>query len=269
MVASYDKIPYNDQILLDLPFYEGDGTITHDQAMPHHEDVELKNLPEWDRTQYGIGPFGWGFDTGYDHDDIGAFDLAFYWGFHSGEGLGVITFDGVFDYLELDKAACVDLNFMSGDYSIGIWLKWELAGGVASHIVIARYEVSVSGWELYLTETGLHRYLTLRHHHAGGASVRTAYTSDDWTEDTWWFCGVTRIGDASFHYRNGVLIPIATYNDLIDPETCNQDLVIGVRYTKNADYYKGSLWRPRVWPRALSADEWLDMFEAERGFFGV
>ena len=35
-MMGYDKISLNEDILLDLPFSEGVGVITHDQAKPHH-----------------------------------------------------------------------------------------------------------------------------------------------------------------------------------------------------------------------------------------
>lgn len=283
-MRGYDKIPENDQILLDLPFYEGAGLITRDQAKPHHQAVDL-NEPgggsfTWDRKQFGDGPFNRSFGLGFDQSDIGAFGLGFNNAFHSGEGLGHLTFvrvgggagDGV--YLDCAAADCVDLNFMAGDYSLGVWFRWEDTG--ASLIVIGRYEVDVSGWELYLWRAaGPIDYLTLRHHHAGTlvppvtGNPRSACYSVGWTPGTWYFMGVSRTGggEGAF-YRNGVAIN-TVISGLVDPETCPQDLVIGTRYTKDSDWYEGQQWRPRIWDRILSAAEWLNIFEIERNYFGV
>ena len=87
-MKGYDNVPENEDILLDLPLYEGVGTITRDQAKPHHQDVDLILTPTWDTV--------------------------------AGTGLGVITTDGITnEYLNLAAASCVDLDFTAGDYSIG------------------------------------------------------------------------------------------------------------------------------------------------------
>lgn len=184
-----------------------------------------------------------------------------------GPTLYSIGFDGVNEYLELANADCADLDFMAGDFSFAVWVNWF--AGMDSQIVIGRYELDTSGWELYFYNDSNH-YLTLRFHHAAGATTRTACYSRDWIKNTWHFLSFSRSGSAAPHYRNGVpLTTICSSGGLIDPETCAQDLVLGVRYTKNDNYFKGSMWRPRVWNRALTVVEWQNIFERERHFFGV
>lgn len=235
-MRGYDKIAEHSGILLDLPFYEGIGSITRDQAKPHHQDVDLVNAPTWETIT---------------------------------SGLGVLTFDGATEYLELDNADCLDFDFIGGDYSLACWFNWGL--GVDSQIVIGRYQLDVSGWELYLYNSPNY-YLTLRHHHAGtlvGGNPRSGCYSSGWTPGIWWFMGLSRTGGGeALMYRNGIALSMTT-GGLVDPETCAQDLVIGVRYTKNQNYFKGSMWRPRIWNRALAASEWLRIFNAERDWFGI
>jgi hypothetical protein len=238
-MTGYDNLSVNHQILLDLPFYEGTGTVTRDQAKPHHQDVDLVLTPPW-----------------------GSVALS---------DIGVISFDGTtHEYLELAGANCADLNFTTGDYSIGAWFTWG-DGTDDDQTVIGRYVDSTNGWELYLSDNGTtDRYLTMRHHHAAGAAVRTACYSEDWDYDTWWFVGISRSGIAAQHYRNGAAIATTcSIGGLEDPETCAADLVIGIRSTKDANHLYGSQWRPRIWDRALSASEWLQIFESERHWFGV
>ena len=235
---SYDKIPENDSLLLDLPFREGVGTVTMDHAKPHHQDVLLVNTPTWET-------------------------LA--------SGLGNLAFDNTAnEYIELDGAACTDLNFIAGDYSLGCWLRWEDTG--TSLNVMGRWELNVSGWELYLFAAAGINYLMTRHHHAGtlvGGNPRSACYSVGWTPEIWWFMGITRTGGGEAqHYRNGIRVAMTT-GGLVDPETCAQDLTIGTRYTKNTDFYKGKIYRPRIWNKALSAAEWANLFERERDWFGV
>jgi hypothetical protein len=241
-MKGYDDLPMNSDILLDLPFYEGVGAITRDQAKPHHQDVDLVLTPTWDTVALS--------------------------------GLGVISFDGTTDeYLELAGANCADLNFTSGDYSIGTWMTWG-NGTDDDQTVIARYLNDNNGWELYLYDGGgADRTLTMRHHHAStlvGGNPRTACYSGDWTYDTWWFLGISRSGGLAQHYRNGdAIATTCSAGGLVDPETCAQDLVISIRGTKDANHLFGSQWRPRIWNRALSAADWTEIFETERDLFGV
>jgi len=234
-VKGYDLISANADMLLDLPFYEGTGTITRDQAKPHHQDVTLVATPTWDTAN----------------------------------GLSVMTFDGAAEYLELANADSADLDFTSGDYSIGMWFKWVV--GSPTLMLIGRNQVDVSGWELYLYDGGgADRTLTLRHNHAGGAALRTACYSVGWARDAWWFAGISRSGIAAVHYRNGIALTTThSAGGLEDMETCARDMVIGARYTKDANFFNGSMWRPRVWSRALTAIDWLNIYESERDLLGV
>ena len=420
-MKGYDNIPENEDLLLDLPFYEGTGAITQDQAKPHHQDVILKNSPLWmatlpDGDLVTNGSFLLNTDDagelsagnltltkcyvisaqstedftadGAFNNNVGTYFIAtnntvtldinnkvfpvtiddwsgyessvkvganylehkaykgpsvasnleqstvvpeagqtydVFWRLtkvagDAGDGitvelgstegtlrttsgtyldriiatdtdflkfkqtdananlevtidniscgvplLGVIHFNGDSQYLELDGAACADLDFTSEDYSVGGWMKWS--NNEPSQILIARYVVSTNGWEIYLTEYGGGLSLTLRHHHAGGGSTRSGVYSYSWPQDEWCLFGISRSGTSSIHYRNGVAL--ASIGSLEDPEACNQDLTIGVRYTKNANFLYGSMWRPRIWSRSLSASEWMNIFETERAWFGV
>ena len=230
MTVLYDSRDIYKEILLDLPFREGIGIITQDVAKPHHP-VTLVNTPTW---------------TALD------------------SGLMTLNLNGTNEYLQCVGASCTDLDFTSGDYSLGGWLNWTV--NEFSQIVIARYELSVSGWELYLTQAGALNYLTIRHHHAAGATTRTAAFSLGWTPGTPFFFGMSRSGASAQFYRNGVAV--ATTSDvLIDPETSAEDLVIGTRYTKDANFFKNMLWRPRLWPKALTALDWRALYELEHGWF--
>ncbi len=232
MTILYDSIGYNQEMLLDLPLREGTGAITQDVAKPHHV-VSLINTPTWTVL-----------DT----------------------GLMTLDLNGTSEYLECDGPVCTDLNFTSEDYSVGGWFNWTDSIH-DSQILIGRYEVSVSGWEVYLTEVGALRYLTLRHHHAAGASFRTAAYSLGWAYGINWHFGISRIGDTAYMYRNGQ--PVATVSEvLIDPETCARDLVIGVRGTsKDSNYFDGMRGRTIVSGKALTASEWLSMYKNQARWY--
>jgi hypothetical protein len=238
MPRGFDKEDLGKGLLLSLPMREATGTVlTQDVAKPHHL-VTMIHSPVWTA-------------------------LA--------NGLQVLDFDGNADYMECDGASCADLNFTTGDFSIACWCYWEgMTGGVAD-ILMGRYELSVSGWELYFDDSDPLRTLNLRVHHAGDpAGDRTAGYSLGWTKDTWWLVGVSRSGAYPLMYRNGAAVEM-TYSagGIANPSTCAEDLVIGVRYTKNVNFYDGKLWNPRIWGRSLSATEWAELFNQERHLLGV
>ncbi len=232
MTVLYDSISYNRRMLLDLPFREGIGIITQDVAKPHHP-VTLVGTPTW--TALASGKM--------------ALTLG---GFGSG------------DYGQCLNADCADLGFTTSDFSVGGWFTWEDTVE-DSQILIGRYEVSVGGWEVYLTEVGALRYLTLRLHHAGGATVRTAAYSLGWAYSTLAHFGISKIGNTAYFYRNGE--PVTTVSDtLIDPESTTKDMVIGIRYSKDANYLSGRLPRLIVAGEALTAEDWKSMYKHQIGY---
>lgn len=226
----YDSIGYNADMLLHLPFTEGTGIITHDLAKPHHI-IDIINAPTW-----GV------------------------------LGLNFIILDGATQYLDAPNADTADLGFTSGDYALSAWI--YIIDTSTSENIMGRYEMDVGGWELYWFGGLGVNYMTLRHHHAGGATTRTACNSTGWTPGQWWHLGISRVGNTAVMYRNG--LPLTTTHStggLIDPEATASDLVIGARYTKNTDYFEGSATAHRIWNRALSAQEWRDMYQREKGNF--
>jgi len=244
----YDNIPINEDILLDLPFREGIGAVTMDHAKPHHPMT--MNDP-------GGGSFAWT-------------SLA--------SGLMVLDFvtvgggfnDGV--YLDCPAAKTVDLNFTAGDYSLSAWINWNSAGSW-SEIIMARYGVNLDGWETYLNVSGGRNTVSQRHSHVSLApNTNSTCFSTGWTPGTWALLGISRTGGDLYpvHYRNGVALTMAyEVSGMLDPDTCNRDFVIGCRYTKDANWYKSKMSRPRIWNRALSASDWLTIFKSERDWFGV
>ena len=230
MSAHYDDILVNANVLLDLPFEEGSGILVHDLAKPHHP-VTLVSTPSWEA-------------------------LA--------SGKMAIKLDGVADYGLCAGASCADLNFTDGDYSLGGWLKW--GDGDDSQIVMGRYEIDVSGWELYMTRAALF-YMSLRHHHAGTIvddNPRSSGYCTGWSLDTLFHFGVSKTPGSMQFYRNGVAVPTTLSPTLVDPETCAEDLVIGTRCTHTGNFYKGPFPRLFIASGALTAKDWRNMYETQK-----
>jgi len=230
MAVLYDNL--NPYLLLDLPFREGVGTVTYDMSK-YHREMTLVNTPTWTTIT---------------------------------SGLPVLSFAATsHEYFECDHTLTTELNFTTGDYSIGGWVNYS---GSNNNMILARYELDKSGWELYFYDA----ILTLRHSHAAGATVRTAAYSSGWTVSTWWFLGVSRSGGNAQFYRGGAsgLIPVATTistDGLIDPETCAQDLV-NCRFTKDQDEFNGPEKGIRVWGKDLTENDWRGIYNREKGWYG-
>lgn len=240
-MKGYDKWALNKQMLLDLQFTEGTGILARDSAKPHHDPITV--------VDPGGGVFSWAsLATGQPYVNFAP----------AGGGPA----DGV--YLECDAADSADLNFTTGDYSIGGWINMSSTG--QSLQIINRYALDTDGWELYWYDF----YLTLRHHHAGEATDRTACYSYAWGTGAWYFMGISRSGGYARMYRNGVALAMGCSDGgLIDPATANRDLLLGARFTKDADWYKGYQSRMRVWGRSLTAADWAAIFNSERHWYGV
>jgi len=223
----YDSLGLNADIVLDLPLTEGDGSLIHDVSKGHR-NLTAVSAPVWTLAGNTM----------------------------------TLVFDGAADYLEASNASTAALGFTSGDYSLGCWVNEDT---ITSDMVFGRYELNVGGWELYFYE-GI---LTLRHHHAGtlvDGNPRSACYSVGWISGSGWrLMGVSRTGGGEAQmYRNGISLTMLT-GGLVDPEATTSDLVIGARYSKNADWYNGGMYRPRIWSRALTASEWLGLYNKEVG----
>ena len=240
MVKGYDKIDLNYGVLLDLPFNEGSGIITRDIAKPHHQEVSLVGPPAWGKVALS--------------------------------NTNVLVLNGATDYLECPAIDTVDLDFTSEDYSIGVWINWTSLGGVTSSYIIGRGAVENDGWDTYLNLSGGLNTLSQRHAHVsgGGGNLKSECFSTGWTPGIWWFFGMSRSGLYTPHYRNGVALTMSySAFNMEDPDTAVRDLVIGSRYTKDQHWFLGMMKRPRIWGRALAAEEWQYLFEMERHLFGV
>jgi hypothetical protein len=229
---SCDKTIIDQALALSLPFYEGAGVITQDIAQPHHP-VALNGPPSWTPIA---------------------------------SGLGTVEFNGATDYLDCLAADSADLDIIAQDYSIVGWINYQITG--LSQIVIGRYGVDLDGWEVYLYD--VNNTLNLRHHHASLVPTRTGCYSIGWATGTWHLFGISRSGAYPLMYRNGEEMEMSySVGGLSNPDTCNRDLVIGTRYTKDANWYEGMMWNPRFWLRALEPWEHRAIWDSERGLFAL
>jgi len=223
----YDNLGLNENIELDLSMLEATGVYLHDESKNHHIATQHATLgtPLW--MQLASGRYGISINPAYPTVDTKQF-------------------------YDIPAADCLNLDFTSGDYSLALWFYWTSTG--SSQILMSKYALDASGWEVYLYDTGINRYLTVRHHHGG---TRTASYSNGWAFGEWHLWSYTRIGGMAYHYKDGELI--ATFissGGLIDPvSSIADDWRFGCRYTEDQNWARVRFYRPRAWSKALTADE--------------
>jgi len=237
MSLLYDKLSVHRGILLDLPFREAAGSITHDVAKPHHI-AALTNAPTWDEIVLS--------------------------------GLGVLTFDGVDQYLQIPGDETEDLDF-TGDFSLAAWIYPVYTTAM---VVMCRNTTDGCGWCMFLYDGVPGTTLSFRTSRAGPPADHSECYAVGFPDSQWALAGYSRdsAGLSAICYENGE--PLTTILDpdgMIDPDPCGaaNKLLIGVQGGEISNFYKGKMWRPRAWNRQLSANEWKELFAMERNFFGV
>ena len=217
-VSFYDNLPINQDIVLDWPLTEGEPQLVHDQSKSGIVGV-----------MNGTNPIIWAAANGYDYH-------------------GVFFVEAWQQFIEALAADTTDLNFTTTDYALAMWCGF--IDTATDQILMSKYELNNSGWEVYHTSVGALRYMTVRHHHGG---TRTGSYSLGWDFLTTYLFGVDRIGTAHQHYRDGVAIPTVS-QVLQDPGSSIADnFRIGCRFTEDANWMNGYGGRPRAWSRAIGA----------------
>lgn len=236
-MKGFDKLDLNYGLVLDLPFNEGfggNGTLTRDISPAHHE-ITMTIAPTW--TQWPLS------------------------------NITYLQYNGA-QYLEGAAANTADLDFTTGDYSFASWV--YIFNSAVAQILMGRYALDTDGWEIYFEDQLIHGYLQLRHHHASLApNVRDGCYSEGWFSG-WCLMGMSRRDAYPTHFRNGRPLEM-TYEagGLADPDSANRDLVIGVRFTKNANYSTSGMKHLRAWDRYLEEEDHRAIFETERFKYGV
>jgi len=238
-MIGYDKISPNHQILLDLPFREGAGLITHDVAKPHHIADMTGHAPSWMNASV-----------------IGASDL------------GILFFNGTKN-LEIPGADSLDLDFV-GDFALATWV-YLMDTGFAM-VVMCRNTTGTCGWCMFFfNNVALGMLLVLRTNFGGPAPGRSECYAAGFTQMVWQLVGYNydSVGQTATCFRNGQPITTVVTEPLPVPVACGaaNSLLVGRQQPLDDNFYGGYMWRPRAWDRQLSDDEWALMFERERRWF--
>ncbi len=183
------------------------------------------------------------------------------------------VFNGTSSLIDTDVLDTPQLNFITQKYTIMGWVNW--IDTTQSEILIGRYHLDNHGWELYFTFTGGVYSLTQRHHHAGtivDANPRSASFSVAWDENTVCHMAVVFNGNGTdcSHYKNGVALAVTSSTGGIrNPESADHDLVVGARYTKDANWYEGWHAKLNIYNYAWTHGQICQRYEAEKYLAGI
>ena len=172
-----------------------------------------------------------------------------------------LTFAGDPDEITCPGASTADLDFTSEDFSLVVWAYSTNLG--SANVYMNRATLDTCGWEWYTANNNL----ALRTNQAGsreGASGMGCVVLN-----TWQCLGMSRDGLIGQAYANGrPVYTLHTTAGLLDPVACGAH-TFRVANNPHDNGFRGTLWRPRIWDRLLTAGEFAHIFEMERHIFGV
>ena len=177
-----------------------------------------------------------------------------------GNDLNYLEYDAATpDFMDCAGADTADLDFTSGAFSMAAWVSPD----ALDVVIMCRGLDDTDGWQWEISADGESTFRT----NQAAASQDTLSTAIV-VADTWAFLVVTRAGAVVTPFINGVA-RLQTAGTHVNPLTSARELHVGVDDTEAALELDGSMWRPRIWGRALSAAEVATIFHLERGLFGV
>lgn len=157
------------------------------------------------------------------------------------------------DFLVVDSAV---FDFTVGDFTLMAWVYY---GGVGFRYLMCRGLTDADGWEWAINANSA---LWLRTNQAG-AHQDTVSANGAVPVGEWALVGMTRSGANVLPYING-RPSVGTLGAHIAPLTSARELHVGINDAEAAGFYAGGLRRPRVWSRALTVAEHLQIFNLER-----
>ena len=170
-----------------------------------------------------------------------------------------LSFDGTNDYV--DCGTDTSLNFTTSAFSICAWIYTTPDGN--SRRIFERRGSSTDGYSLR-TDSVEGVYLTT--YQVGTAQISSALKVSN---NVWTFIVATRSGAAGKIYKNGVNAT-STSGTHINPVTSTGNAYIGIDYVLSAHLaFSGKIDDVRIFSRALTAQEIIDLYESTRGRYGI
>lgn len=229
-MIGYDKYSINHQLLFDLTLEEtvgGDLAYVYDRAKPHHRCVLHGATIGWTLMPSGL--------TVID-----------------------CTVDDWIDCLAADTG---DLDFVAGDFSMGMWVNLDDLS--ANRMLLCRGLLNIDGWHCAILMDGSVVFYTSQL----GANQSSLSALAQIIVGTSYLIGFSRSGASIKIFINGVEVT-NTIGVHTNPLTADRELHIGIYDNEAGSPWNGQLWRPRIWERELSLIEWKRIFDVEGHWFG-
>lgn len=169
----------------------------------------------------------------------------------------VLVLDGVNDYLTLPATSVLD--FGTNDFTIEIWMYWDIASTFDTLVAVGDYNNTAGGFNIYANTSQIVCY-----RHNG--------VSDDLIGDTafgtllplqWNQVSFVKSGTDVIVDINGTSSTIATsYSQPLGNATGQQR--IGANFNVGVFAFNGSIGKVTIWDKALSNAESLQNYETQK-----
>jgi len=223
----------NAGLVLSIPMFEGTGTVSvKDVAKPHHP-VLFSGAPTWATTSSGLSYLSFAAATP--------------------------------DYLSIAAASCIDLDFTSGMFSVAMWayvISWSQNNAT---ILCHGNSVTNTGWRFTV---GNDKNLDMGFITAGGR--KDIWSPGNVNAGAWYLCGFSRESTTKCSlYLNGYY-SVSGSDTFANPlSAAAANLYVATLTTAATFSLNGYVALPRIWSRTLTSVEHMQIFNAEREFFGV
>ena len=233
IVASYDNLTINQDIVLDLLHFEDTSTLVRDISR-RHNNMSMVGAPVWTE----LASHKW-----------------------------VLAYDGATEYLEHPAADSTSLNFTNENFTLLAWVNFT---GFSADMVMCQGAVDVDGWDWYLFQGGAGTASINLRTNQGGAHTGMGTTGEPLTQGIWHLIATVRTGATCQHYIDG--LPVAMLaGSLTDPVSVagGNKFLVGVQNNEATNHFGGQMCHHRIWSRALAGAEIFDIFKNEHTVYGV
>jgi len=170
----------------------------------------------------------------------------------SGNYDGVLKFDGVNDYIQIEDSSSLNGSDSIKSFSISFWIKFSNSASGTHGRIINKGNVLAGttgvGYECYVVGSVFECDLN---NQTGKSSIKSSFSS--LVDDIWYFITWDYNGSETNLYSNGLLMDSDSvdFSSFID----TTHIRIGKRSATNEQYFNGSLDEIRIWNKSLSQTE--------------
>ncbi|MDA7514172.1 LamG domain-containing protein [bacterium] len=169
----------------------------------------------------------------------------------------VLVLDGVNDYLTLPSTSVLD--FGTNDFTIEIWMYWDIASTFDTLMAVGDYNNTTSGFNIYANTNKVTCY---RHNGTNDELIGNTGSGTllplQWNQVSFVKSGTNVIIDI-----NGTSSTIATsYSNPLGNATGQQR--IGANFSVGVFAFNGSIGKVTIWDKALSNAESLQNYETQK-----